>query len=102
MTTAQQQIRELKDEVKELAALIDKQAHRLSREAGNGIHLTRAEVRDFAENAGASARKFIQDTRKQASQAAHRYEDSVSAHPWRSTAAALAGGVLLGLLLRRR
>lgn len=103
MATAQQQIRDLKNEVKELSALIEKQAREVSREAGNGhFHITREELRDMAENAGASARKFVSEKRKQANNAALQYEDTVGAHPWKSTAIALAGGVLLGVLLRRR
>lgn len=104
MTTAQQQIRELKAEVKELSTLIEKQAKSLSREAnGNGhFHITRDELRSMAENAGAATREFIADKRAKANHYAGRYEDSVSAHPWKSTAIAAAGGLLLGALLRRR
>lgn len=105
MATAQQQIRDLKEEVKELSALIEKQARAVSKEAGNGnghIHLTREDIRAMAENAGVRTRRFFKDTRKQAQDAAVRYEDTVSAHPWKSTAIALTGGLLLGALLRRR
>jgi ElaB/YqjD/DUF883 family membrane-anchored ribosome-binding protein len=103
MATAQQQIRDLKDEVKELSALVEKQARAVSKEAGNGhIHLTREDIREMAENAGVRTRRFFKDTRKQAQDAAGRYEDTVSAHPWKSTAIALTGGLLLGALLRRR
>jgi ElaB/YqjD/DUF883 family membrane-anchored ribosome-binding protein len=104
MATAQQQIRDLKAEVKELSHLIEKQARNLSKEAnGNGhFHITRDELRAMAENAGATAREFIHDKRAKASEYAGRYEDSVSAHPWKSTALAMAGGVILGALLRRR
>lgn len=102
MSTAQQQIRELKNEVKELSAHIEQQAKKLMKEGNGHFHVTRDELRDLAANAGATARKFYKDTRRQASDAAHRYEDTVSAHPWKSTAIALAGGILLGALLRRR
>lgn len=103
MATAQQQIRDLKAEVQELSALVEKQARAVSKEVGNGhFHITREELRDMAEQAGTNARKFIKTKRKQAEDAAHRYEDTVSAHPWKATAIALAGGALLGALLRRR
>lgn len=104
MATAQQQIRDLKAEVRELSSLIEQKAKSLSREAsGNGhFHITRDELRSMAEHAGASAREFLHDQRAKASAYAGRYEDTVSSHPWKSTALALAGGVILGALLRRR
>lgn len=102
MTTAQQQIRELKNEVKELSTLLEKQAKAAAKELGNGhFHISRDELRDMAEHAGQSAREFFVSKRKQATEAAHRYEDAVSAHPWKSTALAVAGGILIGVLLRR-
>lgn len=101
MATAQDQIRELKNEVRELANLIEKQAKQISHSAGGGLHVTRAELRDLAEHAGASTRRFIREKREQAGEAAHRYEDTVSAHPWKSTGIALLGGLLIGALMRR-
>ena len=103
MATAQQQIRDLKAEVRELSNMIEQKARNLSREAsGNGhFHLSRDDLRSMAENAGASAREFIHDQRARASAYAGRYENTVSAHPWKSTALALAGGMILGALMRR-
>jgi len=105
MTTAQQQIRELKSEVKELSQLVEKQAKSLGKEVGGGnghFHITRDEIRSLAENAGAATREFISDKRARAADYAHRYEDTVSSHPWKTTAVALAAGTLIGALLRRR
>lgn len=102
MATPQQQIRELKSEVKELSALIEKQAKALSKEANGHFHITRDELRGIAEHAGATTREFIADKRARASEYATRYEDKVGAHPWKSTALAMAGGLVLGALLRRR
>lgn len=105
MTTAQQQIRELKAEIRELSSLVEKQAKAAGKELSNGnghFHITRDEIRHMAENAGAATRAFISDKRAQAADYAHRYEDTVSANPWKSTAIALAAGTLLGALLRRR
>ncbi|MCH2546930.1 MAG: hypothetical protein MK052_04880 [Alphaproteobacteria bacterium] len=104
MATAQQQIRDLKSEVKELSNLVEKQAKTLNKEIhGNGhYHITRDELRSMAENAGASAREFVSDKRAKASAYAGQYEDTVGAHPWKSTALAVAGGLVLGAILRRR
>lgn len=105
MATAQQQIRELKSEVKELSTLLEKQAKALNKEVNNGnghFHITRDELRSIAETAGANTRAFINDKRAKASEYAGQYEDTVSAHPWKSTALAVAGGLVLGALLRRR
>ena len=102
MATAQQQIRELKAEIRDLSNVVEKQAKTLSKEANGHYHITRDELRSVAENAGAVTREFIADKRAKANEYAGRYEDSVGAHPWKSTAIAAAGGLILGALLRRR
>lgn len=103
MATAQQQIRDLKAEVRELSNLLEKKKESFIREVGgNGhFHINRNELRSIAEHAGETAREFIHDQRARASEYVGRYEESVSAHPWRSTALAVAGGLLLGALLRK-
>lgn len=103
MTTAQQQIREIRDEIKELSNLLEKQARSAIREVGNGhgLHVSRDEIREIAEQAGVSARRFLTSKKAQVRVAADKYEDTVSTHPWISTGAAVLGGMILGALMRR-
>lgn len=109
-TSTQQTIRELRQEIKSLSAELEKQTKRATTN-GNGtlshLHITRDDIRELAENAGETARAYLVTKREQGREmmenAAHRYEDSVSSHPWKATAlAALSGAALATLLFRRR
>lgn len=104
-TTAQQTIRELRQEIKALSAQLNKQKHN-----ANGLshlHITRDDIRELAEHAGETAREYILTKRDQGREivesAAHKYEESVSSNPWKATAlAALGGAVLSALVFGRR
>lgn len=105
-TTAQQTIRELRQEIKTLSAQVEKQARSVANHANGNLHITRDDIRDFAENAGETARQYFVVKRDQAQEAAqtaaHKYEDSVSANPWKATGLALLGGIALSALFLRR
>lgn len=103
-TSAQQTIRELRQEIKALTAQVQKQA---VKGASNGhLHITREDIRDLAETAGETARQYFIVKRDQAQDivqtAATKYEDSVAANPWKATGIAMLGGAVLSAFLFRR
>ncbi|MBY0354842.1 MAG: hypothetical protein K2Q12_03830 [Rickettsiales bacterium] len=107
MTTSNQELRDLRAEVKQLRASI-------ASETRNGhLKLSRSDVEEFAKdvgndarelahNAGASIRQAWSKSRNAAVDAYGDYEASVARHPLSSTALAFAGGLLLAALIRRR
>lgn len=105
-TTAQQTIRELRQEIKALSAQIEKQARNAAGHANGSLRITRDDIRELAENAGETARQYFIVKRDQAQEVVHdaatKYEDSVAAHPWKATGLAMLGGAVLTALLFRR
>lgn len=100
MTTAQE-LKSMKQEIAEMKSLIEGTESKSSN--GNGHHmLTRAEIHEIANKAGKSVRGFLSDKRDQFDAAKTRTEKTIKARPLTSAAVALAGGLVLGALLRRR
>lgn len=104
-TSAQQTIKELRQEIKALTAEVEKQA-RKAVNGNHGLHITRDDIREIAENAGETARQYFIVKRDQAQDvvqtAATKYEDTVAANPWKATGLAVLGGAVLSALLFRR
>lgn len=101
MTTSNQEIKAIKSEMKELAELVKSAAHSAS---SNG-HATLAsfsssDLRKAARKAGCNLRRFASDKQEQAEELREYAEESITSHPFKSVAAAVVGGVVLGLLLR--
>lgn len=58
-------------------------------------------LRDVAEEAGGSARRFLHDTYEQAAELRKTTESKITERPLQAVAIAAVGGLLLGALLRR-
>lgn len=104
MATAQQQLRKLEAEMKEISAKLEGKEKEMARQIKSAAthHFDRDDLKAMAESMGASVRKTIDDINGKAHDAAHRYEETVVAHPWKSTGAALLGGLIVGALIGRR
>lgn len=97
-------LRELRQEVKQLAETIQKTAKHAT--TGNGaaevFGFDRKQLQRMARKAGRNVRHFIDEKNDQVHQLRDDAEDRITSHPFISVATAVAGGVLLGALLRRR
>ena len=101
MTTAQ----EIKSMKKDLAEMKNLLADQLEDTVSNGHSktvLTRAEISELAHKAGSSVREFVNGKREQLDAAKVKTQDTIKARPLTSAAVALAGGLLLGAMLRRK
>lgn len=58
-------------------------------------------LREVAEEAGGSARRFLHDKYEQAAELRKTTESKITEHPLQAVAIAAVGGLLLGALLRR-
>lgn len=101
-TTANQDIRELRQEVKNLAAMVQDNIKDASDAASNILGFDRKQLKRMARNAGKEVRHFFTDTTKQANEMRDRAEETITSRPFASVAAAVAGGLVLGALLRRK
>ncbi len=103
MTTANNEIKELKKELQHLSSLVE---DKLSKTNGNGhtnvIGIDRSELKRMAHNAGENVRDFFSHKSEQAVAAKDACETAIVAHPFRSVLTAVAGGVLISALLRRK
>lgn len=100
MTTAQE-IKDVKQDIKDLKKMIAQEFEGESN--GHSRHaFSREEIQLMANRAGKSVRGFLNDKRDQLGVAKIRTEDTIKAHPFTVTAAAVASGMLLGALLRRK
>lgn len=101
-TTSNKDMREMREELHRLSELVQKNLkHAAASDAANVLGFSRGDIRDFAHRAGETVRHYVDDTSKQASDMRDKAKDGISAHPFRAVAAAVAGGLLLGALLRR-
>ena len=96
-TTAQREIKALRAEVSRLSALAKEKT---AETAGNVIGIE--DIREFAENAGKSARRFIKDTRSQAVDLRDEAEGRITSHPFRAVGIAALAGAVFGMLFSPR
>lgn len=59
------------------------------------------QLRDAAEEAGSTVRRFLEEKSEQAVELRKNTEKKITAHPLQAVAVAAVGGLLLGALLRR-
>ena len=105
MATANQEIRELKNEVKQLAEMVQDNLSTAGHDGhgiGDMIGEYRTDLRRVARKAGRNVRHFVSDSGKKAGALCKRCEENISEHPLRSVAVAVAGGLLLGALMKRK
>lgn len=100
-TSSNQEIRELKLEMQHLAELIEEKIKDAANNNGNVIGFSQRDLRRAAKRVGANVREFLAAKTKQAEELRDAAEDTITHHPFKSVAAAVAGGLLLGALLRR-
>lgn len=100
MASANQEIKELKQELKELASMVKDNAKKSI--ASNVIGFDRTEIRRMAKKAGRSVRGYINEKQKQATDLRDDAQDKISANPFKAIAAAAATGLILGALLKNR
>ncbi len=96
-------MRELREELQHLSTLVQKNLKHAAEGAhSNVLGFSRADIRDFAHRAGETVRHYVDDTSKQATEMRDKAKSEIKSHPFRSVAAAVAGGLILGALLRRK
>lgn len=102
-TTSNNEIRELRQEVKDLSALIEKTAKKVANgDSAEVFGLNRSDLQNMARRAGRNARHFIDEKYDQMHQLKESAEERITTHPFVSIAAAVAGGLILGALLNRK
>jgi ElaB/YqjD/DUF883 family membrane-anchored ribosome-binding protein len=100
MAAANQEIKELKQELKNLAEMVKDSAK--TSIASNVIGLDRGEIRKIAKKAGKSVRGYFSEKSKQAAEMRDEAKDTITANPFRSVATAVAVGAVIGAILRRK
>ncbi len=103
MATAQQEIKDLKQDIADLKDVI---ASQVEDTVPNGSSTDRRfdmeTVRERARLAGKKARKFFVEKQDQAKVARDAAEKTIKARPFTTTAAAFAGGALVAALIKRK
>lgn len=100
MAAANQELKELKAELKNLAEMVKDSAK--TSIASNVIGLDRTEIRKMAKKAGKSVRGYFAEKSKQAIDLKDDAKETISAKPFKSVAAAAAIGAVVGAILLRR
>lgn len=96
-------MRELREELQHLSTLVQKNLKNAAADAhSNVLGFSRSDIRDLAHRAGETVRHYVDDTSKQATEMRDKAKSSITSHPFRSVAAAVAGGLILGALMRRK
>lgn len=95
-------IKQLREEVQRLGAIVRQMPAHAKEDVGNVIGFDRKELRRMARDAGRRTRRFLNNKREQAMELRDEAETRITAHPFQAVAAAVASGLLLGALLRRR
>ncbi len=96
-------IRELKKELQQLSQFVqDNVKEHVGNGVGNVIGFDATDIRRMAKKAGKGVRSYFSEKADQAEELRHQAEETISARPFTSVAIALAGGLLLGALLKRR
>lgn len=97
------EMRELREELSHLTTLVQKNLkNAASNNASNVLGFSSSDIRDFAQRAGETVRHYVDDTSKHAGEMRDKAKDSITTHPFRAVATAVAGGLILGALLRRK
>lgn len=101
--TTSKEMRELREELHQLTEMVQKNMKQAAAHGtSNVLGFSRSDIRDFAHRAGETVRHYVDDTSKHATELRDKAKDRITTQPFRSVVAAVAGGLLLGALLRRR
>ena len=101
MTTAQE-VKAMKKEIADMKKVIANYAEGAVPNSDSRSFITRAEIQDLANKAGKSVRGFVSEKRTQVEDVTKQTQKTIKSRPLTSAAAALAGGMVLGALLRRK
>ncbi|MET0156120.1 MAG: hypothetical protein ABW189_08475 [Rickettsiales bacterium] len=99
--TAQQEIRELKEEIDRLKNLLVDHAEKTASNGMSKMIFTKDEICDMARNAGSEVRNYFGEKQRQISDATASCKETIRERPFTSTAIAFATGALLASLFRR-
>jgi len=102
MATTQQEVKQMKKEIKELKSLLEDQSESLIEEGKARATAKGAELKLVAQEAGKSVREFLDDSKGSLTTARDNTEARIKERPFASAAIAFAGGVLLTSLLSRK
>ncbi len=102
MSTAAQEVKQLKKEISSLKNML---ADQIEDSAPNGLSkslFSREDIAEMANNAGKSARQFFETKQEQALRGKEYTENLIQDRPFVSAATAFAAGVLLTSLFRNK
>ena len=119
MANVNSEIKELREQMQNLSDIVQQKVKDKSKEAlrhaeekaerkidgfdaENIVHLNAEDLTKMAKKAGKNVRDFIESKRDQAEELYDTTEKKISKHPFQAVAYAVGGGILLGLLLRRK
>ncbi len=101
MTTASQEIREIRQEMKHLAQMV-KEASASANGHSNIIGFDRKDLQKMARQAGKTIRGYVDEKTHQADELRQTCEETITTHPFKSVLTAVLGGVVLGAILGRK
>jgi ElaB/YqjD/DUF883 family membrane-anchored ribosome-binding protein len=102
MTTAQQEVKNLKKDISEIKNLLADQLEDVPVNGSSKIVPSKGELKRVAHQAGKGLRTFISEKQDQIGEAKTACESTIKKRPFTSAAVAFAGGVLLTTLLKRK
>ncbi len=102
MSTAQEEIKILKDELKDLKKQMSENAESAAKAGEKQAKMTKEEMAKMAQNAGEGVRSFVSRKGEQFGEAKDSCEETIKNRPFASTAVAFAGGLLVASLLSRK
>ena len=102
MPTAQEEIKILKDELKDLKKQMSESAESAAKEGEKQAKMTKEEMARMAQNAGEGVRSFVSRKSEQLGNVKDSCEETIKSRPFASTAVAFAGGLLVASLLSRK
>jgi ElaB/YqjD/DUF883 family membrane-anchored ribosome-binding protein len=119
MANVNSEIRELREQMQNLSDIVQQKVKDKAKEAlrdseakaerkvdgfdaENILHFTPKDLAAMAKKAGKDLRDFFEDKRDQAEEAYETVEKKITTHPMQAVAYAIGGGLLLGLLMRRK
>lgn len=119
MANVNSEIRELREQMQNLSDIVQQKVKEKTKEAlsdaeakaqrkidgfdaENILHFDSEDLAKMAKKAGKNVREFIESKRDQAEEAYDTVEKNITSHPFQSMAYAIAGGLMLGMLFRRK
>ena len=100
--SAQQEIKDLKQEVARLKNLMADHAENAASNGMSKMIFTKDEICELANNAGKEVREYLGSKQEQLTNARENCKETIKERPFTSAAIAFAGGAVIGMLLRGR